>query len=272
MEQRTMGGVPGVAVIGQGTWQIDDTGAVEDTLRRGIEFGMTHVDTAELYPGAEVLVGRAIADCRERIFLVSKVMPSNASREGTITACERSLKLLGTDYLDAYLLHWHEGDFPIAETMEAMMVLRTVGKIRHIGVSNFEVDDLIEAKRVLGDVPLICNQVRYALDDRAIEADVIPYCAENNIAVVGYSPFGTGSFPEPGSVEHGILEGIGLKHERTPRQVALRFLTREAHLFAIPKASTIAHVEENALGQGFTLDSDDIAAIDKAFPAEGGVR
>src|SRR5512138_2570922 len=186
-----------VSVIGQGTWYLDrgDRKAAIATLRRGIETGMTHIDTAEMYGEAEPVIADAIPGLpREKLFLVSKVLPSNASRRGTITACERSLKRLRTDYLDCYLLHWR-GSYPFEETVAAFGELVAAGKIRSWGVSNFDVDDLDELLAVAGRGKIACNQVLYHLQERAIEHAVIPWCEKHGVAVVGYSPFGHGSFP-----------------------------------------------------------------------------
>jgi diketogulonate reductase-like aldo/keto reductase len=259
--------------IGQGTWDVPEHGAgradVIRTIRRGIELGMTHVDTAEMYGAGEVetIVGEAIAGTpRERLFIASKVLPSNASYKRTIAACERSLKWLRLDYLDLYMLHWPSG-VPLEETMRAMRDLVEQGKTRFIGVSNFDVEDMLDAKRVLGDVPLAANQVLYHLNERGIEHDLIPRAAEAGIAIVGYTPFGRGRFPRKAAAADGVLGRIARKHGATPRQVILAFLTRAANVFTIPKASTPAHVEENAGAGGVRLDREDLARIDEAFPA-----
>jgi len=254
-----------VPVMGQGTWQIDSNQDVVTALRRGIDLGMTHIDTAELYTGAERVVAQAIEGCRQSIFLVSKVMPNNASRAGTVAACEASLKRLNTDYLDVYLQHWHDGTYPLAESMAGMCDLVAAGKIRAVGVSNFSVAEMVEAQEALGDIPLVCNQVRYNLTDRAIEDDVLPWCEAHNVAVVGYSPFNVGDFFVPGSASWDTLERVGQRHDRSVRQVVLAFLTRRPLLFAIPKASTTPHVEENAGGAGFVLSDEDLASIEALF-------
>src|SRR6201994_4097643 len=193
------GGVQ-VPVIGQGTWYIDrgDRKAAVAALRSGIDLGMTHIDTAEMYGDAELVVAEAIAGRRDEIFLVSKVLPSNASRRGTITACERSLKRLKTDRLDCYLLHWR-GSYALAETVAAFEELVSAGKIRSWGVSNFDSDDLGELLAVAGQGKIACNQVLYHLHERAIEHAVIPWCRQHGVAVVAYSPFGHDDFPPPRS-------------------------------------------------------------------------
>jgi diketogulonate reductase-like aldo/keto reductase len=256
-----------VSVIGQGTWYIDrgDRKTAIAALRRGIDLGMTHIDTAEMYGDAELVVAEAIAGRRDDIFLVSKVLPSNASRRGTITACERSLKRLKTDRLDCYLLHWR-GSYPLAETVAAFEQLVGEGKIRSWGVSNFDVDDLDELLDVAGKGKIACNQVLYHLGERAIEHEVMPWCKQHGTAVVAYSPFGHNDFPSPRSKGGEVLERIADAHGASPRQVALAFLAREPFVFAIPKASTPEHAAENAAAGDLALTHDEIAAIDKAFP------
>jgi diketogulonate reductase-like aldo/keto reductase len=258
---------PQVSVIGQGTWYIDrgDRKGAVAALRRGIELGMSHIDTAEMYGDAEIVVAEAIAGRRDDIFLVSKVLPSNASRRGTITACERSLARLKTDRLDCYLLHWR-GSYPLAETVAAFEQLVSAGKIRSWGVSNFDVDDLDEILEVAGEGKIACNQVLYHLQERAIEHAVIPWCERHGAAVVAYSPFGHNDFPSAESKAGEALEAIAKAHGASPRQVALSFLSREPSVFAIPKASTAEHAADNAAAGELVLTSDEIAAIDKAFP------
>jgi len=253
-----------ISIIGQGTWQMRSSGL--EALRAGIELGMTHIDTAELYTGAEEIVAQAIRGRREEIFLVSKVVPSNASYKGTLRACDESLKRLKTDYLDAYLLHWWSGSHPIAETMRAMEELVAAGKIRHIGVSNLDVDRLKQAQKVLTKERIFCNQVLYHFRSRGIENRLIPYCESQKIAVVGYSPFGQGDFPTPASKQGKALATIAERHGKTPRQVALNFLTRRPNLFAIPKAGNVEHVRENAGGAGWKLSVEDLKIIDEHFP------
>ena len=231
MERRPFGSTGrDVAIIGQGTWYIEqaDAATAIAALRRGLDLGMTHVDTAEMYGSgaAEELVGEAIAGRRDEVFLVSKVLPHNASRNGTIAACERSLKRLKTDRLDCYLLHWR-GSHPLEDTVAAFEQLRADGKILSWGVSNFDVADLDAVRRIAGAGHPACNQVLYHLRERAIEHAVIPWCEENGVAVVAYSPFGhAGGFPGPHSAGGRVLKEIADRHDSTPRQVALRFLTR----------------------------------------------
>src|SRR5437773_5400614 len=175
-----------VPVIGQGTWQMRRDGL--EALRAGINLGMTHIDTAEMYTGVEEVIAEAIRDIREKIFLISKVLPSNASYKGTLRSCDASLKRLRTDYLDVYLVHWWSGSHPIADTMRAMEELVSAGKIHFIGVSNFDVGQLKQAQKALSREKIVCNQVLYNLRSRAVDSQVLPYCESQNIAVVGYSP------------------------------------------------------------------------------------
>src|SRR3954471_9924926 len=252
---------PQVSVIGQGTWHIDsgDRPTAVAALRRGVDLGMTHIDTAEMYGDAELVVAEAMAGRRDGIFLVSKVLPSNASRRGTVTACERSLRRLKTDRLDCYLLHWR-GSISLAETIAAFDELVGAGKIRSWGVSNFDVDDLDEMLDVAGDGKIACNQVLYHLQERAIEHAVIPWCEAHGVAVVAYSPFGHNDFPSPRSKPGQVLQRIADTHGATARQVALSFLTRAPSLFAIPKAATPEHAADNAASGDLTLSDDEIAS------------
>ncbi len=258
-----------VAVIGQGTWYIE-AGRRSDAvaaLRHGIDLGMTHIDTAEMYGSgaAEEIVSEAIAGRRDDVYLVSKVLPHNASRKGTIKACEASLKRLKTSHLDCYLLHWR-GSVPLSETIAAMEELVGAGKIGAWGVSNFDADDLDEVLEVAGPGRIACNQVLYHLRERAIEHAVIPWCERNDVAVVAYSPFGHDDFPSPQSIEGRLLAEIAKRHSASPYQVALAFLTRRASVFAIPKAANEAHVAQNASAGDLMLTEEEIAKIDQAFP------
>jgi len=248
-------------VIGLGTWQMDrdDRVSAIAAIRRAIELGLTHIDTAEMYGSGrvETMVGEAIAGHRDGIFLTTKVLPNNASHAGAKKACEASLRRLRTDHVDLYLLHWR-GSHPLAETFGAFDELVAEGKIRAWGVSNFDDDDLVEALAVAGPGKIACNQVLYHLDERAIEHRVIPWCEEHGVAVVAYSPFGSGRFRE------AKLASIAQRLGATPRQVALAYLTRRSPVFAIPKSSQTAHVDE--LAREVTLDADAIASIEAAFP------
>jgi diketogulonate reductase-like aldo/keto reductase len=266
MEQRPFGGTGReVAIVGQGTWQIDEGRRAEAVaaLRAGLDLGMRHIDTAEMYGDAELLVAAAIEGRRDEVFLVSKVLPHNASRAGTIVACERSLARLGTDRLDAYLLHWR-GRHPLEETIDAFETLQRQGKILAWGVSNFDVDDLDEALAIAGPGRIACNQLLYHLEERAIEHDVVPWCERNGVAVVGYSPFGSGAFPAASTAGGRALAAIAGERQASPRQVALAFLARRA--FVIPKAANPRHVADNAGAGALLLDTAEAARIDAAFP------
>lgn len=237
-----------------------------EALRLGMDLGMTHIDTAEMYTGAEEIIAEAIRDRRKDVFLVSKVLPSNASYKGTLRACDQSLKRLRTEYLDVYLLHWWSDTHPIGDTMRAMEELVRAGKIRFIGVSNLDVDQLKEAQRALTREKIVCNQVLYHLRSRGVEYRLLRYCDVHHIALVAYSPFEQGDFPSPNSQQGRVLAKIAKKHGKTARQVALNFLTRHKNVFAIPKASDPEHVRENAGGTGWKLDAEDLKLIDSAFP------
>jgi diketogulonate reductase-like aldo/keto reductase len=259
----------GISVIGQGTWNLELAPRADaiKTLQRGIDLGMTHIDTAEMYGSgrAEALTGEAIAGRRDKVFLVSKVLPSNASRKGTLAACERSLKQLKTDYLDCYLLHWR-GSYALEDTFAAFDELKSAGKIRSWGVSNFDEDDLQEALGIAGKGKIACNQVLYHLRERAIEHAVIPWCEKNGVAVVAYSPFGQMASPALSTPGGKTLAEIADARDATPRQVALAFLTRNKSVLAIPKASKVAHAEENAGAGDLELTAKEIEKIDQAFP------
>ena len=254
-----------VPVIGQGTWAMGESRAARRAevaaLRLGIELGMTHLDTAEMYAdgGAEEVVAEAVAGRRDRVFIASKVLPSNASYAGTIRACEQSLRRLKSGHIDLYLVHWWSSQHPIAETMKAMEELVGRGRARCIGVSNFDVRQMQAAQAALTRERLAANQVLYHLRDREIEREILPYCESRTAAVVGYTPLARGGFTR------GLVAEIARKYGRTPRQVALNFLTRRPSLFTIPKASRPEHVRENAAALDFTLAPEDLRAIDAAF-------
>ena len=240
-----------------------DRAAAIAALRRGLDAGMTHIDTAEMYGSGAVeeLVGEAIAGRRDEVFLASKVLPENASRRGTVQACERSLARLRTDRLDLYLLHW-PGDHPLEDTIAAFETLCAAGKILAWGVSNFSVAELEEVLRIAGPRRVACNQVLYHLRERAIEHELIPFCAEHGIAVVAYSPFGSGRFPARDRTLRAIAEAHGV----SSYQVALRFLVREPHVFAIPKAARVEHALDNAAAASLALSDEETKRIDRAFP------
>lgn len=270
MQKRRFGAAGGdVAVIGQGSWYIEHAARADAiaALRRGVDLGLTHIDTAEMYGSgaAETIIGEALKGRREEIFVVSKVLPSNASKAGTKRACEASLKRLGTDRLDCYLLHWR-GQYPLAETFAAFEELKRDGKILSWGVSNFDEDDLAEALSVAGSGKIACNQVLYHLEERAIEHAVIPWCEKHDVAVVAYSPFGHSGFPDAASKGGKVLAEIAKTQGASPRQVALAFLTRRPSLFAIPKAAKLTHVEDNAKAGDLVLSAADIKRLDDVFP------
>jgi len=237
-------------------------------LRRGLDLGLTHIDTAEMYGSgtSEKIIGQAIEGRRDEVFLVSKVLPGNASKHGTMAACEKSLARLRTDRLDCYLLHWR-GSIPLEETIAAFEALVRQGKILSWGVSNFDVEDLDEAAAIAGKGHPACNQVLYHLQERAIEHAVLPWCRKHGSAVVAYTPFGQSPrIFDGGSKQSGVLREIADAHKATPRQVALRFLLRHPETFVIPKASDVSHVSENAGASTLQLSESDIARIDAAFP------
>ena len=258
---------PDVPVIGQGTWYLDrgDRKKAIAALQRGLALGMTHIDTAEMYGDAEDVVGEAIAGRREEVFLVSKVLPSNASRRGTVASCERSLARLRADRLDGSRLHC-PGSHPLEDTFAGFERLREQGKILSWGVSNFDVPDLEAAWKAGGEGRIACNQVLYHLEERAIEHAVLPCCEDHGVAVVAYSPFGHGGFPGPSTPGGRVVGEIAASRGVTARQVALRFLVRRPSLFAIPKASSAEHAADNAGAGALRLTESEIARIDAAFP------
>ena len=255
-------GTASVPVIGQGTWQVEESRSEEAVaaLRAGIELGLTHIDTAEMYGSglSEQLIARAIEGRRKEVFLVSKVLPGNASRRGTVQSCEQSLRRLRTDYLDCYLLHW-PGPHPLEDTIAAFEELQLKGKIRSYGVSNFDEELLEEAVRIAGPKKIACDQVLYNLAERHVEARLLPLCRKHGIALVGYSPFS-------GFEEKAELRSVAKELKATARQVALAFLVRLEGTFAIPKAVTVDHVRENAGAGDLKLSKQQIARLEKAYP------
>lgn len=260
-----------VPVVGQGTWHIehDDPDEAIAALDAGLDAGMTHIDTAEMYGDGRVeeMIAPIVRQRRDEMFLVSKVLPSNASYEATLRACERTLARLGTDHLDVYLLHWR-GPTPLEETFRAFDALEQAGKIRAFGVSNFDVDDLDEAYALVGEGRIACNQVLYHLQERAIEERVIPWCRAHGVAVVGYSPFGSGHFPSLKSGGGRVLASIAGRRNVTPHQVALAFLVQQGEVFTIPKAARVEHVLDNALAGSLELTRAEMRALDDAFPVK----
>lgn len=255
-----------IPVLGQGTWQMerdDERGCIE-ALHAGLDEGMTHIDTAELYGSGVVeerIVREVIRARRDEVFLVSKVLPQNASRAGTKRALEDSLLRLGTDHLDGYLLHW-PGRHPLEDTLASLIELEEEGKILSFGVSNFDEEDMAEAVAIVGEGRIACNQVLYHLKERAIEHAVLPFCERHGITVVAYSPFGSGDFP----TGNAVLDEVAAAHDASARQVALAFLTRRPSLAAIPKTAHAERARENAAAATLQLSDADLARIDAAFP------
>jgi diketogulonate reductase-like aldo/keto reductase len=255
-----------IPVLGQGTWGMGEDPRRRDdevaALRLGLDLGMNLIDTAEMYGdgGAEQIVGEAIKGQRERVFLVSKVLPGNASRNGTMAACEKSLERLGTDRIDLYLLHWR-GRFPLGETVAAMGALQDAGKIRHWGVSNFDVEDMEELFRVADGNMVACNQVLYNLTRRGIEFDLLPWCEERGVPIMAYSPIEQGRL-----LKHPQIKFIAGRHATTPAQVALAYLLTQRGVMAIPKATSPEHVRDNRLAANIELTDDDLATLDSALP------
>ena len=260
-------GVP-LPVLGQGTFMMEKNREESiKTLRTGIELGATHIDTAEMYGSGQVekLVGDAIQTVRSKVFLVSKVLPSNASYEGTIEACEQSLKRLGTDHLECYLLHWR-GSEPLEETFRAFDQLLQDGKIRTYGVSNFSLEDMKEAVSLVGKERILCNQVLYHIGERAIEHELLPWCTENRIALVAYSPLGQGNFPAPHTTGGKVLAEIGNAHQASPEQVAIAFLLQSENVFVIPKTSRESHLRSNIGATEIELTQNEIENLARTFP------
>jgi len=259
-----------VPVLGQGTWYMgDDAHRRADeiaSLRLGLDLGMTLIDTAEMYGdgASEKLVGEAIAGRRDEVFLVSKVLPSNASRNGTIAACERSLRRLGTDCIDLYLLHWR-GRTPFAETIAAFEALQDAGKIRYWGVSNMDVDDMREIERAPGGDAMATNQVLYNLTRRGIEYDLLPQAQDRGLPLMAYSPIEQGRL-----AEYPEVQAIADRHGVAPAQVALAWVLRQDGVIAIPKASTPEHVRENRAALDLQLTAEDLEELDDMFPPPHG--
>lgn len=259
-----------IPALGQGTWRMgeepDKRKTEIEALRLGLDLGVSLIDTAEMYGegGAEMLIGEAIEGRRDEVFLVSKVYPHNASLSGAVKACERSLRRLRTDYLDIYLLHWR-GAIPLEETLEAFLRLRDSGKIRDFGVSNFDLDDMLEAFALPGGNEIVTNQVLYNLVHRGIEYDLLPWCRDNNIPVMAYSPIEHSPIEQRGMLDHPALKTIAGRHACTPTQVALAWLLQQ-EVVAIPKAGNPLHVRENSGALSVTLAEKDFVLLDKAFP------
>ena len=261
-----------VVALGQGTWHMGESANRRKqevaALRLGLELGLSLIDTAEMYASgvAEEIVGEAFAGRRDDIFIVSKVLPENATRRGTLTACERSLKRLKTDRIDLYLLHWR-GSPPLADTLAAFATLISDGKIRHWGVSNFDADDMAELWGLAGGNAVATNQVLYNLTRRGIEHDLVPACRKRHVPIMAYSPIEQGRL-----LHHRVLEEIAGRHNATAAQVALAWLLRQDGTIVIPKSSNEAHVRENRAAADVRLTAADLAALDQEFPPPNGPR
>jgi diketogulonate reductase-like aldo/keto reductase len=257
-----------VSRLGQGAWQIgDERGKRAEellALNIGIDLGLVLIDTAEMYGNgrSEELIAQVISGRREQVYLVSKVLPENASRSGTIAACERSLQRLRTDYLDLYLLHW-QGSNPLDETLEAFTALRDRGSIRYFGVSNFDRPDLEETLALPGGADVATNQVLYNLEQRGVEWELLPWCRERQIPLMAYSPLGSDSRRLR---SHSALKAIAARRSATPARIALAWLLRQPDVVVIPKASNEAHVRDNHAALSLDLTADDLAEIERAFP------
>ncbi|MFQ5785327.1 MAG: aldo/keto reductase [Alphaproteobacteria bacterium] len=255
-----------VPTLGLGTWRMGESAGARKAevaaLRAGIDLGLTLIDSAEMYGegDAEKVVGEAVAGRRDEVFLVSKVYPHNATRDGAVAACERSLRRLGTDRLDLYLLHWR-GDVPLGETIEAFEALVTAGKIRYFGVSNFDTADMDELFALCGGSDAATDQVLYNLLRRGVEWDLIPWCRKRGLPVMAYTPLGEGRLDR-----HPALAAIAERHGAAPLQIVLAWLLREDGVIAIPKAASIAHLRENRAALDLRLSADDLVEIDRAFP------
>lgn len=263
MDKLTLRSGRKIPILGQGTWEMaQDPSKRSDeieALRIGVSLGMSLIDTAEMY-GSEELVAEALSHRRKEIFLVSKVLPQNATLKGTIAACENSLKRLKTDYLDLYLLHWR-GSIPLEETLNAFQVLKKSGKILEYGVSNFDVNDMEEAEGLDGGNEIAANQVLYNLMSRGIEWDLLPWSQKRKIPIMAYSPFGHSN----NLVKHPLLKSIAMRHAATPVQVALAWILRQKQVMTIPKASNPEHVKENYGALEIKLSNEDLRELDQTF-------
>ncbi|HVO17145.1 MAG TPA: aldo/keto reductase [Alphaproteobacteria bacterium] len=262
-----------VPALGLGTWRMGESGrrrtAEAAALRLGLELGMTLIDTAEMYGegGAEEVIAEVIAGRRDQVFLVSKVYPHNASRKGVIAACERSLKRLGTDRLDLYLLHWRGGE-PLADTVAGFEALVADGKIRRWGVSNFDTEDMAELARLEAGGRVATDQVLYNLARRGVEWDLLPWCRKRHVPIMAYSPLDQGG----ALLGKRALKAVAARHAATPAQIALAWLLRQQDVIVIPKASDLDHVRENRRALDLTLTAADLAELDRAFPPPRGRR
>ena len=259
-----------VPVLGQGTWGMAEGKHSRDdeiaALRTGLDLGMTLIDTAEMYAdgGAEKVVADAIHARRDDVFIVTKVLPQNASRNGTIAACERSLRRLRTKWIDLYLLHWR-GSIPLQETLEAFDELIQLGKIRYWGVSNFDVSDMEEVFGLPGGSSVTTDQVLYNLTRRGIEFDLLPWCRQRKIPMMAYSPIEQGRF-----LNHPALQNIAARHKLSPAQIALAWVIRTSKVIAIPEAGTSIHVRDNAGALKVHFTERDLEELDREFPPPTG--
>lgn len=253
--------------LGLGTWRMGENDAARRdevaALKTGLDLGVTLIDTAEMYGSgaAETIVADAIEGRRDEVVVVSKVLPSNASYAGTLAACEGSLARLRTDRIDLYLLHW-PGDHPLEETLRAFTKLADDGKVLHYGLSNFDLDELERAERLPGGPGIAANQVLYNLERRGIERKLIPWCARRRIAVMAYSPLEQGRLRP-----HPTLRAVAERHDATPAQIALAWTMRLDNVVSIPKATRKEHVQDNVRAADVVLTEDDLADLDRAFPA-----
>lgn len=261
--------------IGQGTWYMGENASYRraevSALRAGVEHGLTLIDTAEMYAdgGAEEVVGEALNGIRDRVFLVSKVYPWNAGGRKAIAACEGSLRRLRTDCLDLYLLHW-SGSFSFEETVEAMETLIAQGKIRRWGVSNLDVDEMQALWQVAGGNQCATNQVLYHLASRGIEYDLLPWCQQHQLPVMAYSPLAQAGRLRSGLLNHPVVNDIARSHSATAAQILLAWVISHQGVMAIPKAASVEHVQQNAAALSITLSAQELAALDKAYPAPKG--
>jgi diketogulonate reductase-like aldo/keto reductase len=261
-----------VPQLGQGTWRMGESGRLRKeevaALKLGLDLGLTLLDTAEMYGNgnAEEIVAEAVEGRRDECFIVSKVLPENSTRAGTIAACERSLKRLKTDRIDLYLLHWR-GSPPLAETLEAFLTLQQNGAIRYWGVSNFDVDDMEELSALPGGEGCASNQVLYNLRRRGIEVGLLPWCRERSVPIMAYSPIEQGRL-----LRDRVLTGVAIRHRATPAQIALAWVLRQEDMMVIPKATTLEHVRENRAALDIALTDRDLAELDRAFPPPKGPR
>ncbi len=268
----TLPGGEGVPALGQGAWNIGDSRAARAaeiaTLQRGIDLGLTLIDTAEMYGDgrSEQLIAEAIAGRRDEVFIVSKVLPNNASRRGTAAACERSLKNLATDRIDLYLLHWR-GGVPFAETLEALTALQRAGKIRHYGVSNLDLAEMSEWWRTAGGVATATNQLLYNLSRRGIEWDLLPWLRERRVPVMAYSPL-----EQARLFKNTKFAALAKASGITPAQLALAWLLDKDDVIVIPKCSSVVRVEENAAARDIKLTSAQLAELDRIFPPPSRAR